>query len=185
MPRSAQSAQSSHCRKLHKRYASSHLRGDADQVREGPWRVGASLLKSNLALAGYAKCNGRQCKVHVLDRGRKDWPPGGLARAPKKSCQECPSFRHSTSEGSRRDYWSKATSMRHQSHPKAPSKRVNSQLIGTLKPPQCVPNAPPKPPQSQRNARGRGRISARSRGSGRLSMRRLLPTAAIIRQTGG
>jgi hypothetical protein len=101
MPGSAQSARSDRSRKLHKCLASTHLRGDADQAREGPWRVGARLLKAALALADHTKCNGRQCEVHDLERGRKNWPPVGFARAPTKSCQECPSFRHSTSEWSR------------------------------------------------------------------------------------
>ena len=102
MPGSAQSAGSGHRRKLHKRPASSHLRGDADQAREGPWRVRARLVKSDLALAGYAKCNGRQCKVQDLDRGRKALPPGGLFGAPKKSCQECLGFRFGTPPSSGR-----------------------------------------------------------------------------------
>ena len=69
MAGSAQSARSGHRRKLHKRPASNHLRGDADQAREGPWRVGASLLKSDLALAGHAKCNGRECKMQLFTSG--------------------------------------------------------------------------------------------------------------------
>ena len=60
---SAPSARSGHRRKLHKRPASKHLRGEADQAMGGTSSVGASLRKSDLTLAGYAKCIGRQCKV--------------------------------------------------------------------------------------------------------------------------
>jgi len=66
MAGSAQSARSGHHRKRHKRPASNHLRGDADQAREGTSRVGASLLKSDLMLAAYkTPCNlhGRGCLV--------------------------------------------------------------------------------------------------------------------------
>ena len=49
MAGSAPSTQSGHRRKLHKRPASNHLPGDADQVKKGPWRVGANLLTSDRA----------------------------------------------------------------------------------------------------------------------------------------
>src|ERR1035438_1672392 len=63
MAGSGQSARGGHRRKLHKCLASNHLRVDAEQAREEPWRTDARLLRSDLALAGYAKCNERQCKV--------------------------------------------------------------------------------------------------------------------------
>ena len=79
MAGSAQSARSGHPQELHKHNASNHLRGDTDQAREGPWRVGASLLKSDLALAEYAKCNRRQCKMQDFTSGNLHPPSSKLA----------------------------------------------------------------------------------------------------------
>ena len=70
-----QSARSGGRRKLHKCYASNHLRGKADQVGKHWWRSGARLPRPNLALARYARCNGRQCKVQGF-RGGLDRLPG-------------------------------------------------------------------------------------------------------------
>ena len=45
------------------------LRVNGDKAREGSWRVGASLLKSDLALADMQNARG-QCKVQDLIRGK-------------------------------------------------------------------------------------------------------------------
>ena len=64
---------------LHKCPAINHLWGEADQAREGPWRVGASLLKSDLTLAGCAKCNGRQCKMQDFTPATSTFQAGKFA----------------------------------------------------------------------------------------------------------
>ena len=43
--------------------------GQADKAREGPGRADARFLKFDSALARWAKCNGRQCKVHDFRGG--------------------------------------------------------------------------------------------------------------------
>jgi len=68
----AQLALSPDHQKRYKRPAINHLRGKADKAMEGPWPVRASLLKSDLALAGYAKCTGRQCKMHVSPTANRE-----------------------------------------------------------------------------------------------------------------
>jgi hypothetical protein len=97
----AQSARSGHRRKLHKRPASNHLRGDADQAMEGTSRVCASLLKFDLALARYET----SCSLHDWDcfvlhfarapeiwRGRCSWlapafsGPGSIKSARHVGC---------------------------------------------------------------------------------------------------
>src|ERR1035437_411891 len=63
----AQSARSRHLRKRYKCPAINRLRVKGDKVREGSWRVGASLLQSDLALADmqYAMGDSAWCKISL------------------------------------------------------------------------------------------------------------------------
>ena len=64
-----QSARSWTPTKLYKCAPIKHLRTEVDQAKEGSWRADARFLKSDLALAGCAECNGRQCKMHDFTDG--------------------------------------------------------------------------------------------------------------------
>jgi hypothetical protein len=67
----AQSARSRRLRKCYKCPAINHLRGKTDKAREGLRGAGASLLKSDLALADMQNALGvtrRQCKVQAFTR---------------------------------------------------------------------------------------------------------------------
>jgi hypothetical protein len=96
-----------------------------------------------------ALCLQPGCRKNSSRQGSKKLCEGGLAttvRAARRFIDGTPLHPAPSTE---RPWWGRKP---HQCDIKATSKRVDSQPIGTPKPPQCDPNATPRLPQSSHKA---------------------------------
>ena len=129
------------------------------------WGIAEILLWSAVGEAGHAKggsegnAEGRDGTPGLQDHGLRD--EGGTGerewRMPSGSTQ-APPMRHREGNAEGRmqnEEFCQATPRLHQSHIKAPTRRVDSHLIGTPKPPQGYPKAPLKPSQGSTKAPSR------------------------------
>ena len=126
------------------------------------WGIAEILLWSAVGEAGHAKggsegnAEGRDGTPGLQDHGLRD--EGGTGerewRMPSGSTQ-APPMRHREGNAEGRmqnEEFCQATPRLHQSHIKAPTRRVDSHLIGTPKPPQGYLKATPRLPQSHPKA---------------------------------
>jgi hypothetical protein len=119
--------------------------------RKGPWPEFTAQVPQFQSITQATSGTRRGCPGPAPDRAMN--AEGRMENA------DPPSLRYGTASGHR--FWArakppKATSMRHQCDIKATSMRVESQAVGTPKPPQCDPQATTRHGKRRRTTEGGG-----------------------------